>query len=100
MEGFFPLSRMTAGGRGFGEEGNVLPSTASMITGMEKLLSGRSGFHQNRFCGGGIGGRTSPGEGTRTAAANDIYHRASLTNLAYGFTTLMTCQRMCALLES
>jgi hypothetical protein len=28
---------MMAGGRIFGEEGNVLPSTSSMITGMEML---------------------------------------------------------------
>jgi hypothetical protein len=38
MEGFFPLSRMAAGGRIFGEEGNTLPSTSSMITGLEMLL--------------------------------------------------------------
>ena len=35
MEGLFPLSRMVAGGGVFGEEGNVLPSTSSMITEME-----------------------------------------------------------------
>jgi hypothetical protein len=37
MEGLFPLSRMVAGGGVFGEEGNVLPSTSSMITRMEML---------------------------------------------------------------
>ena len=37
MERLFPLSRMVAGGRAFGEEGNVPPSTSSMITGMEML---------------------------------------------------------------
>jgi hypothetical protein len=37
MEGLFPLSRMVAGRGGFGEEGNVLPSTSSMITEMEML---------------------------------------------------------------
>jgi hypothetical protein len=37
MEGLFPLSRMAAGGRVFGEEGNVPPSTSSMITEMEML---------------------------------------------------------------
>ena len=38
MEGLFPLRCMVAGGRVFGEEGNVLPSTSSMIAGMEMLL--------------------------------------------------------------
>ena len=37
MEGLFPLSRMVAGGGVFGEEGKVLPSTSSMITGMDML---------------------------------------------------------------
>ena len=35
-----------------------------------------------------------------TAAAADIYHRASLTNLAYGFATLMTCEKLFELLET
>jgi hypothetical protein len=37
MEGLFPLSRMVAGGGVFGEEEKVLPSTFSMIMGMEML---------------------------------------------------------------
>jgi hypothetical protein len=37
MEGLFPLSRMVACGRISGEEGNALPLTFSMITGMEML---------------------------------------------------------------
>jgi hypothetical protein len=37
MEGLFPLSGMAEGGRVLGEEGNALPSTSSMITGMEML---------------------------------------------------------------
>ena len=42
MEGLFPLSRMVAGRRVFGKEGNVLPSTSSMITGMKMLpMEGR-----------------------------------------------------------
>jgi hypothetical protein len=39
MEGVFPLSRRVAGGGGFGEEGDVLPSTSSMIKGMEMVPS-------------------------------------------------------------
>jgi hypothetical protein len=37
MEGLFPLSRMVACGVVFSEEGKVLPSTSSKITGMEML---------------------------------------------------------------
>ena len=37
MEGLFPLSSMVEGGRVFGEEGNMLPSTSSKITGMGML---------------------------------------------------------------
>jgi hypothetical protein len=37
MEGLLPLSCMVAGGSGFDEEGNVLPSTSLTITGMEML---------------------------------------------------------------
>jgi hypothetical protein len=40
MEGLFPLSRMAAGGRIFGEEGNLLPSTSSMIMGTGMLPAG------------------------------------------------------------
>jgi hypothetical protein len=70
MEGLFPLSRMAAGGRVFGEKGNVLPSTPSMITGMEMLPQAavRSGPGRGSFSFlPGVQGVTASGRETRAS---------------------------------
>jgi hypothetical protein len=49
MEGLFPLSRMAAGGRIFGEEGNVIPTTSSRVTGVEMIPFGIKVFVKTKI---------------------------------------------------